>query len=234
LQAKTGNPTISKEPKQTPKLIWEVLRAATAALTFFPPFKYSPDKLTKPTFYVDGALRANNPTRATITEIFQCIREEKESCENKHTCNIENEEKGAQKELNSKWIPRSFIELVVSIGCSQQVPEKIESSDNEKLSQMGNPHDVLKYISSLTALPRLANLLVESTIETDGEEVDSVREWCLSIGAHYSRINPMVSNCVEINETDSLKIVEMLSEAERYLHLQENEIDHMCKILLQE
>ena len=79
---------------------------------------------------------------------------------------------------------------------------------------------------------RLAGLLHESSTESDGEEVESVRVWCASIGAHFMRLNPITRVPVFITDTDTRRIISLMCDTECYLHLNRPLIDQFCMHLL--
>jgi len=61
-------------------------------------------------------------------------------------------------------------------------------------------------------------LLNESCTEADGDDVESVRVWCRSIGTEFLRLNPLTRTAVPIDATDNRLLVQLLCDTEVFLH----------------
>jgi len=167
-----------------PKMIWQILLAASAAPTYFPPYKFSPPDKENATsvFYIDGGIRANNPSRIALTEILTEIEssslalpatstsiKEKENNRNAdnqsnfhngngvNTGHAENGN-GYTKSLSdeSEWTERRHIDLMLSIGCSKLDSWRIDPKENENLNKVGdlsNLRGVVRALKGVLLLP---------------------------------------------------------------------------------
>lgn len=74
--------------------------------------------------------------------------------------------------------------------------------------------------SFATSLPSLIKVLIEQASQADGQVVERAEAWCSMIGVPYFRINPPISEEIQMDESDNAKLVNMLWETMVYLHIQ--------------
>ena len=169
-------------------MIWQILLAASAAPTYFPPYKFSPSDTTEKenatsVFYIDGGIRANNPSRIALTEILTEIensslnlratstsikeKENKRKTDNQSNCHNGNgvntghaeNGNGYTKAMaeETEWKERRHIDLMLSIGCSKLDSWRIDPKENENLNKVGDLSNVRGVIRALKGVLLLTN-----------------------------------------------------------------------------
>lgn len=87
-------------------------------------------------------------------------------------------------------------------------------------------------ISSIaTNLPNLIKVLVEQASQANGQVVDRAQAWCSMIGVPYFRVNPPISEEIQMDESDNVKLVNMLWETMAYIHLHNDDIVKLVTLL---
>lgn len=193
--------------KSSPRLVWEVARATSAAPTYFPPYNV----------FVDGGLLANNPTMDALSELSM----------------LQHDSASASKDA-AIWKQRSHIGLVLSVGCGQNPVQQLDPNDVAQMGRVGSPDDYLKLVLARDGVRALSELLVASACEADGHIVARASSWCSAIDASFVRLNPPVGECVPLNSTEPRTLIGLLCDTERFLASRRTLIDSLCALLLTE
>ena len=178
-------------PKQ--RKVWEALVASSAAPTYFPPFD----------IFLDGGLLANNPTLASMADIFK--RGKKERKEVKLGC---------------------VLSLGTGIPPSQVVKNIEVFVPGFSLKTFTSIH------SSLLGLNSLLTHFIENTTQSNGEIVHEAEAWCESLGAQYYRMSMPLMKDVDPDITSIDVLVDLAFEAEMYILKEHVMIDNIAKTLL--
>ena len=178
-------------PKQ--RKVWEALVASSAAPTYFPPFD----------IFLDGGLLANNPTLASMADIFK--RGKKEGKEVKLGC---------------------VLSLGTGIPPSQVVKNIEVFVPGFSLKTFTSIH------SSLLGLNSLLTHFIENTTQSNGEIVREAEAWCESLGAQYYRMSMPLMKDVDPDITSIDVLVDLAFEAELYILKEHVMIDNIAKTLL--
>lgn len=88
----------------------------------------------------------------------------------------------------------------------------------------------LTSVSGYTQLSFLAKMLVEQTTETE-QSAKRAQVMCSMIGAPFFRVNPPLAENIALDETDNVKLVEMLWQTMAYLHRNQETIQQLVTIL---
>lgn len=179
------------DPKQ--RKVWEALVASSAAPTYFPPFD----------IFLDGGLLANNPTLASMADIFK--RGKKEGKEVKLGC---------------------VLSLGTGIPPSQVVKNIEVFVPGFSLKTFTSIH------SSLLGLNSLLSHFIENTTQSNGEIVREAEAWCESLGAQYYRMSMPLMKDVDPDITSIDVLVDLAFEAEIYILKEHVMIDNIAKTLL--
>lgn len=78
----------------------------------------------------------------------------------------------------------------------------------------------------------LGQLLVEQASQSDGQVVERARSWCNAIRVPYFRLNPPISENVPLDETNNVRLVNMLWETTAYMHSRRSEVEELLTLLL--
>lgn len=178
-------------PKQ--RKVWEALVASSAAPTYFPPFD----------IFLDGGLLANNPTLASMADIFK--RGKKEGKEVKLGC---------------------VLSLGTGIPPSQVVKNIEVFVPGFSLKTFTSIH------SSLLGLNSLLSHFIENTTQSNGEIVREAEAWCESLGAQYYRMSMPLMKDVDPDITSIDVLIDLAFEAEIYILKEHVMIDNIAKTLL--
>lgn len=179
------------DPKQ--RKVWEALVASSAAPTYFPPFDV----------FLDGGLLANNPTLASMADIFK--RGKKEGKEVKLGC---------------------VLSLGTGIPPSQVVKNIEVFVPGFSLKTFTSIH------SSLLGLNSLLSHFIENTTQSNGEIVREAEAWCESLGAQYYRMSMPLMKDVDPDITSIDVLIDLAFEAEIYILKEHVMIDNIAKTLL--
>lgn len=63
----------------------------------------------------------------------------------------------------------------------------------------------------------LKTLLIDQATQSDGRVIDRARAWCHYINVPYFRFCPQMSEEINMDEKDDLKLVNMLWETKAYM-----------------
>ncbi|XP_011494426.1 PREDICTED: 85/88 kDa calcium-independent phospholipase A2-like [Ceratosolen solmsi marchali] len=113
------------------------------------------------------------------------------------------------------------LSLVVSLGTGL-IPVENQRFD---LHWRGN----LKEVALL--LRNMFNLVIDQATTTDGRMVDRARSWCSMIGVPYYRFNPQLAEDVPLDETNDLKLIDMMCTTRAYMHANRNQVKELALIL---
>ena len=78
----------------------------------------------------------------------------------------------------------------------------------------------------------LVKVLIEQASQADGQVVERAQAWCSMINVPYFRINPPISEDIQLNESDNAKLVNMLWETMAYLYLHKESISDLLTLLM--
>lgn len=94
-----------------------------------------------------------------------------------------------------------------------------------------NPHNPAEFLRDIRALKDLAELFIDQSTCSDGQEVARAKAWCESMGTPYFRLSPPIDN-VALNETDDTKLIKMLFDTLTYTYKERETIDQAARLLL--
>lgn len=86
-------------------------------------------------------------------------------------------------------------------------------------------------ILGFTEIWQLGRVLIEQTTSTDSHVVERAQAWCAGLGAPYFRLNPPLSEGVQLNETDNKKLVHMLWQTMAYAHRHKDRLSQLVTLL---
>jgi len=155
--------------------------------------------------FLDGGLIANNPTLDTLTEI--------------HTIN-------KALDVVNRESDKLSLDLVVSLGTGAIPKKQVPVIDVYKPDSL---FGVAKIAVSASAL---GQLLIEQATQADGQVVERAKAWCSMIDVPYFRLNPPLSEDIPLDETNNIKLVNMLWETTAYMHSRKSEVQELIQLLL--
>ncbi|XP_075679412.1 85/88 kDa calcium-independent phospholipase A2-like [Dermatophagoides pteronyssinus] len=114
------------------------------------------------------------------------------------------------------------IDAIVSIGTGE-MPKKLF----ERLDFDFNWSILSKY-------QNLFKIIIEQASQSNGRVVERAQAWCSMINVPFYRLNPLLSEEIILNETNNVKLLQMLWETEAYIHLNADHINQLSIRLLDE
>ncbi|KAK6036249.1 hypothetical protein COOONC_26246 [Cooperia oncophora] len=151
----------------------------------------------------DGGLVANNPTQALIADFLQTTRLEKEHSP------VEREG------------PDPCMACVVSIGTGSSPAENTNGIDlnfNSIISNKRSPLQIARgFITVVNNAKNMFQILVRECTSSSGQPVRYSREWCHSLDVPFFRFSPMMRTGVQLDNTDTDVLIQMLWETECYI-----------------
>lgn len=77
----------------------------------------------------------------------------------------------------------------------------------------------------------LGTLLVEQATQADGQVVERAKAWCHEIKVPYFRLNPPISEQIQLDEVNNGKLINMLWETTVYMHNRKSELKELISLL---
>ncbi|XP_065899410.1 85/88 kDa calcium-independent phospholipase A2-like isoform X2 [Dysidea avara] len=184
-----SGPTGKEQP------IWKAARATSAAPVHFKHFEN----------YIDGGIKANNPSMSGLTRIHQYYTE--------------------SGKRNYK------ISCVVSLGCGmfEHPPGSMDvhkglSRENFTLSRLVT---LRASAEAIKAVYNLLQALIAEVAESDGQPVADTKAFCQTNKISYYRLSPKLEELVELDEKNDRRLVDMIILTKQCLH---TETDQLCGI----
>ncbi|KAH9414548.1 85/88 kDa calcium-independent phospholipase A2, partial [Dermatophagoides pteronyssinus] len=158
--------------------------------------------------YLDGGLIANNPTMDLLHEI---------QFHNRST------------EFFDKKCDNIYdIDLVVSIGTGLIPSKPIDKLNFSPLFSFSGLSNFA------TNFPNLIKVLVEQASLANGRVVDRAQSWCSMINVPFFRLNPAISEDIQMDESDNIKLINMLWETMAYIYMNNDDMSSLISFLLNE
>ena len=135
--------------------------------------------------------------------------------------------------FNSALRQRNFnhctneLDLVLSIGTGKSPVTPSEVIDIGKLFSL---NFLEPYQTALQAF-NLAQEMVTMATQTDAHVVQRGQAWCNSMKVAFFRLNPPLSENLQLNEIEEVEIVNALWETKAYMHNQRSFIEMLAKLL---
>lgn len=79
--------------------------------------------------------------------------------------------------------------------------------------------------------PALFQLLIEQACQANGQVVERAKAWCSQLNVPFFRLNPPLSEDIPLNETDNVKLVNMLWETTAYMYSRNTEVQELISLL---
>lgn len=76
-------------------------------------------------------------------------------------------------------------------------------------------------------------VLIEQASQANGQVVERAQAWCSMIGVPFFRINPPISEDIQMDESDNVKLVNMLWETMAYIHMHKEDFNQLITLLLE-
>ena len=156
--------------------------------------------------FIDGGIISNNPVLDTLTDFVN------------YNC--------ALKQRQLDWLAGE-LDLVLSIGTGRPPVVPTEVIDIGKLFSLNLREP---YQSAMQAL-NLAQELVSMAVQTDAHVVQRAQAWCNSMQVAYFRLNPPLSENLQLNEIEEVEIVNALWETKAYMYNQRSFIEMLARLL---
>jgi calcium-independent phospholipase A2 len=156
--------------------------------------------------FIDGGLIANNPCLDALTAFTKhntALRTVGRTCQVKR------------------------LQLLLSIGTGKPPVIPAEVIDVGSLYSL-NPYE--PYQTALQALNLTQEMMAMAT-QTDAHVVERAHAWCRSTQVAYFRLNPPISENLQLNVLEESEIVNALWESKAYLHAQAEYIGVLVDML---
>ena len=154
--------------------------------------------------YLDGGLISNNPTLDALTEIGFINRALAAAGRAKEKINIE---------------------AVVSMGTGSAPVHDVPIID------VFRPDSLFGVAKMAFMASSLGQLLIDQASQADGQVVERSKAWCSAIDVPYFRLNPPISDNVQMDETGNIKLVNVLWETTAYMLSRKEEFDELVLLL---
>ncbi|TPP64417.1 PLPL9, partial [Fasciola gigantica] len=152
--------------------------------------------------FLDGGLISNNPTLDLLTEL---------------------QELHMAQQLKKK--PPVPLAVVVSLGTGRMPVEPIETVD------VFRPQSLMETFRSAMGVSSLGRIVVEVATMSEGPVVDRASAWCASLGVPFFRFSPRLSLHITLDQVDTKELLQMVWEAEAYIHSTRDRIEHLASML---
>lgn len=156
--------------------------------------------------FIDGGIIANNPVLDSLTDFVN------------YNCALR------QRGLDCLT---GELDLVLSIGTGRPPVTPTEMIDIGKLFSL----NFLEPYQSAVQAFNLAQEMVTMVTQTDAHVVQRAQAWCNSMQVAYFRLNPPLSENLQLNEIEEVEIVNALWETKAYMHNQRSFIEQLAKLL---
>lgn len=150
--------------------------------------------------FIDGGILSNNPTVDGLTE-FHLL--------NKASCDSAKQDK---------------LCLVLSIGTGNPPVREGIAPD---MAGLMSPRTYGEVVKSVVNMNHILKVLVSGNLQTEGHIARRAEAWCYSLGIPYFRLNPPLSQDLELNTTDDDELVNGMWEAKVYVHAMSPVIDRL-------
>ncbi|KJH49002.1 ankyrin repeat protein [Dictyocaulus viviparus] len=155
--------------------------------------------------YMDGGLIANNPCLQLISDIQLVNSSLRMACE----------------------IDKCYrIGCILSVGTGRTAERSLESFDPnipKSFAELGN--------SMIAAIDFMKNLLLDQIAKADGKVVDYARAWSHSISVPFFRFSPMLSDPIDLDETDDVKLINMMWHTKVYMNEENYSVTQLIDVL---
>lgn len=74
-------------------------------------------------------------------------------------------------------------------------------------------------------------MLVEQASQADGQVVERAQAWCSMIDVPYFRVNPPISEDIQLDESDNAKLVNMMWETLAYIYQHKEDLKDLQTLL---
>jgi len=154
--------------------------------------------------FLDGGLIANNPTLDVLTEIQEY-----------------------SAVMNALGLPENVQKptVVVSLGTGLKPIEQANTLD------LFRPESILDTARLAFGVSAFGKLLVEQVTNSDHRVVDRARAWCSMVGAAYFRLSPILTKDIQLDETRSDQLVQMLWETKAYIYNNRGDFKKIAQLL---
>lgn len=156
--------------------------------------------------FVDGGLIANNPTLDAITELQN------------YNAALAKVGRGAE---------HNHLVLVLSLGCGRFQRKKVDMIDVTSMYSF-KPSEMKQ---NLNFMFTFFNLLLNEVCNTNDHIVDRCEAACSQADKVFFRINPFVSQEIELDEKYEFKIISILWETKRYMYLMRDQVQLLANFL---
>lgn len=156
--------------------------------------------------FIDGGVISNNPVLDTLTDFVN------------YNC--------ALKQRNLDRLTGE-LDLVLSIGTGRPPVTPTEVIDIGSLFSL----NLLEPYQSAVQALNLAQELVTMAVQTDAHVVQRAQAWCNSMQVAYFRLNPSLSENLQLNEIEEVEIVNALWETKAYMYNQRSFIEMLARLL---
>uniref|UniRef100_T1JT22 phospholipase A2 n=1 Tax=Tetranychus urticae TaxID=32264 RepID=T1JT22_TETUR len=154
--------------------------------------------------YLDGGLISNNPTLDALTEISQ---------------------------INASYAhighPERTLKPTVVVSCGTgAIPTKSIS-----ILDVHRPATLVGVAKMAFMAPALGELLVDQATQSNGQVVERAKAWCHGIHLPFFRLNPPISENINLDETNNVKLINMLWETTVYMYNRKDELQELIYLL---
>lgn len=150
--------------------------------------------------FIDGGILSNNPTIDGLTEYFLV---------NKASNNSSKQNK---------------LSLVLSIGTGNP---PVREGIPPDMAGLMSPRTYGEMVRTVVNLTHILKVLVAGNLQTEGHVGKRAEAWCHSLGTPYFRLNPPLSQDLELNTTDDEEVVNGMWEAKVYVYSMAPVIDQL-------
>ncbi|KAJ6216443.1 hypothetical protein RDWZM_007600 [Blomia tropicalis] len=154
--------------------------------------------------FLDGGLVSNNPTLDLL-------------------CEVQNQNR-AQEILNNQSEVVD-IDMVVSVGTGIIPVRPLEPLNFASFVSLTG---ITNLASNLTTLMKV---LTEQSTQADGQVIERAQSWCSMINVPYFRLSPPISEDIQLDESDNVKLVNMLWESMAHLHRNQDTLNNLLILL---
>lgn len=74
-------------------------------------------------------------------------------------------------------------------------------------------------------------VLTEQSTQADGQVIERAQSWCSMINVPYFRLSPPISEDIQLDESDNVKLVNMLWESMAHLHRNQDTLNNLLILL---
>lgn len=199
-------------------IIWQAVRASSAAPFFFKP--YGP--------YLDGGIISNNPTLDMLNEFESYHKVRRFLRRHVKDGDISQTERN---QLNPECSDK--LNLVVSLGTGRGrvIGRQAMVDFSQVASGFATVFSPIELVRSIRAARDFFKKLMQQSCHTDDYILDRAQAWCSSLDIPYFRLNPPLATIFSIDDKRDEQLINALWQTKLYMRAMKDQLCELAELL---